>query len=155
MAKLKMGVISGKPLFTTMGKFKASEVLSARSGRYVTFDASADYYVVTPSNNGEVSGYVEQNLTCIATDKATELPIATNIGDFVCELPYASGEATDSTLTQANLDTYLGDHIDIYTSTIQYADISTSQGIFVVVGGSVANNSLYVRVVDGDIDQQA
>lgn len=154
MAKLKYGVIDGKPEFTCMGKFAASQVISRLSGRYVVFDASDDDFDVCADDAAAITGYVEQDLTTNATADVTELPIATNVGDFVTEMPYALA-GTAGTLTQALLDTYLGDTCDLAViSSIQYADIATDQDVFVVVGGSVVNNTLYVRVIDSVINQK-
>lgn len=149
--RLKMGVRFGIPEFTTEGQFYSSVVLSAKSGRYVVYDKSYDAWIPCGDNEIGVGGYVEHSLICNATDKTTVLPIATNIDDFVTEMPYGSGNSA-GTLTKALLlDTIGGIDaglIDFYVdgSNIQYADASSNQDMLIPVGGSVKNNTLYVTV---------
>lgn len=157
-SRLKYGVRFGMPLFTTVGEFNSSVVLSPKSGRYVTYDESGDHWILTPDNGADIGGYVQHSLTTSSTDKGTKLPIATNIGDFITEMPYAN-DGSASTLTAALLlDLIGGDEdlgCDIYVSTLQYADAATSQKVIRVHGGSVKNNTLYVSVIDTAIDRQA
>lgn len=155
--KNKYGVVQGSPIFSTTGKFGASDVLSAKSGRYVVYDVSETYFRAVNNGENKITGYVEESLTCSATAGNTVLPVALNVADFVCELPYSFDGAT-ATLTQATLDTIIGKLIDIYVaSNIQYADNRTTvaDSILRIVGGSVENNTLYVTVVDSAINQIA
>jgi hypothetical protein len=159
MAKLKYGVAPGygEPIFSYKGKFLGSDVLSAKSGRYVVYDISDGYFRAVNDGENRITGYVEQALTCDSTSGNTVLPIATNVGLFATEMPY-SFDGLVATLTQAVLDTIVGKLIDIYVlNNIQYADNRTvvADNVLQVVGGDVAENTLYVVVVGSVINQIA
>lgn len=157
MADLKYGIRSGTPNYTHLAPFKASEVLSAKSGRLVLYDISDAYWRLVANGEAVVGGYVDHSLTCSATAGQTKLPIATNVDQLVFEMPYAYNGAA-ATLTSAVLETIVGKLIDIYVaSNIQYADNrdSVSDSVLEVVGGDVNANTLYVKVVASKQNQIA
>lgn len=158
-ARTKYGVRFGTPDFTTKGALytdgSTAVVLSKKSGRYVVNDVSDDAFKICADNAAAITGYVEQDLTSSTTSKKTVVSVATNVDQFVCELPYALAGAA-GTLTDATLADAKGRQIDLYVaSNIQYADVASDQAVFECVGGSVENNTLYVKVIAATMLNQA
>jgi hypothetical protein len=155
MCKMKYGIIDGKPRVTTDAPMYASTVLPAKSGRFIVYDTSATYYRAPATDEDAITAYVEQNLTCSATSGSDRLPAVTNLAELTFELPYATSGAA-ATLTAAVLETLKGKLVDIYVDGdgVQYANASAStDDMFVVQGGSVAENTLYVTVNPAKINQ--
>lgn len=154
--KPKFGIIFGRELalFTHKCELLASDVLSAKSGRYLVYDQSDTYFRAVNDGEAAISAYTDWSGTANATSGKTKVEAAFNVDMFVCELPFAAAGAA-STLTAALLKTYLGNSYDIYvTGNIQYADVQTTDTIIRVVGGSVQNNSLYTIANNADIGSQ-
>lgn len=144
---MKYGVIFGEPKYSYQAPMYGAEVLSAKSGRYVIYDRDLTYWKACTTGESYIGGYVEQSLTCSTTSGITVLPVAVNVWEFATELPYATAGAA-ATLTAAVLKTLIGTACDLYaTGNIQYADAAvTTDSLFIIVGGNVAHNSLYVVV---------
>jgi hypothetical protein len=160
MAKLKYGIVdsSQTPLVPfCVGAFLASDVLSAKSGRFVVYDESDAYWRAANDGEATFNGYVEQHLTCAATS-GQKLPIF-DIRNHTFELPYANATSVTTQLTQANLDAMIGQLCDLHVaSNIQYADAgATTDNIFRIVGGDPTQGygTLYVQVVDTAIQDIA
>jgi len=160
MAKLKYGVVGSSqvPLVPFCeGGFLASDVLSAKSGRFVVYDESDAYWRAANSGEATFNGYVEQHLT-FSTTSGAKLPIF-DIRGLTFELPWANATDVTTQLTQATLDALIGQLCDLYVaSNIQYADAgATSDNIFRIVGGdpNEGAGTLYVQVVDTAIQDIA
>ena len=147
--KLKYGIISGTPNYTYTCKIKTSEVLSAKSGRYVVFDTGSAHCKVAPDNATKISGYIEDSLTIDASTEEA-FPVASNPDQFVCELPYASAGTAQTSLTAAVLLTLFSDIGDIFVdgSDIQYADVAQSENIMRIVGGDITIPTLYITILN-------
>ena len=155
--QLKYGVRYGKPEFTHNAKLLASTVLPAKSGRFVVYDISDGYFKAVATSGSYISGYIEESLTASATSGVTVLPLATNVQECIFEVPYATSGAA-GTLTQAVGDALVAKKVDLYVDTngIQFANCSaTSQALLEIVGFSVPNNTVYVKVVDAAQNQQS
>lgn len=155
--KQKYGLAPGsaEPIFgDALMPFKASQVFSALSLRYVRYDTGDGYWITCGDNESAVGGYVmDAGFTGSTTSGATKLPVIRNVGQVVVEGPYAADGAA-ATLTAAVLATLYDKIIDIYvTANIMYADNAATQNILRVHGGDVDNNTLYVSVMDADIGQ--
>lgn len=157
MADLKYGVVgsSQEPLVPyCVGAFKASQVLSNKSGRFVTYDDSDNYWKTAESGEAKIGGYVEQSLTTSATAGGTKLSIF-SVKNKVFELPYANATSVTTQLTQATLDDLIGKTCDLYVaSNIQYADAgATTDNMFRIVGGDPAKGygTLWVEIIDSFI----
>ena len=164
MSDLKYGVVDGQPQHTfwgVTGTLITSGLLPAKSGRLVVYDVSDTTWKQCADNAAYITGYVEQVFPTAASCPAgTKVPIV-SVKGHVFELPFARSGAA-ATLTQAILDAIVGLKIDIYVdgSYIQYADDANSgtagnQAVLLVEGGNLANNTLYVSVVDSAITSQA
>ncbi len=154
MSKLKYGVTDGIPQYTTEGTFLASDVISKKSGRYVVYDISDGYWRAVNDGEAVVGGYIPEDATC-STTSVDKFSIATNVDQFSTEMPY-SFDGAAATLTQAVLNTLIGKFIDIYVANnIQYADNRTTvaDSLFIVTGGSVAENTLKVKVSSSKMGQ--
>lgn len=154
MSDLKYGIVDSSqiPAIARMvGAFKASEVLSAKSGRFVVYDDSDNYWRVVASGEAKIGGYVEQSLTCSSTNGGTKLPVI-DVRGLTFELPYANATSVTTQLTQAVLDDLIGKTCDILvTSNIQYADAgATTDNMFRIVGGNPGKGygTLHVQVLD-------
>lgn len=164
VAQLKLGIRIGSQelaKFSYLAKLGASVVLPAYSGRFVVCGTSTGYHIAIATSAAAISGYIEESLTSSSTAGVTQLPLCTNIDMVEFELPYATGGAA-ATLTDAVLNTtsggLVGKTCDAYVDTngIQYANVSSnSQGVFLITGGSVANNTIFVRVPNAKIGQAA
>ena len=156
MAELKFGTVDGKVNeIYTKGAFQASQVLPAKSGRFVTYDVSDASWISCENDEATIGGYVEESLTTSATKGATSLGII-SVRQRVFKLPYAAAGAA-ATLTAAVAITLVGKLIDLYVdgNGVQYADNAASQAILRVEGHDVDNNALLVSVIDSAIVQQS
>ena len=132
-----------------------SNVFSLKSGRYCVYGTSSAGMLACADNAAAISGFTQWTGTASATTLATKISVAYNIDQFATEMPYAASGAA-ATLTAAVLITIYSKLIDIFVSSnIQYADNAASQSVLRVVGGDVAENTLYVHVVDSKMNQAA
>lgn len=156
MSKLKYGVVpTGQPMrrLADNAGFKASEVLSAKSGRFCVYDISETYWMVCDDNADTIGGYTPSVKSSVGTS-GDRFPVFSVAGHWF-ELPYAASGVA-ATLTDAVGKALVGKKIDLLVaSNIQYADNATSQAILRVVDYDVAENTLTVEVIDSAIGSQA
>ncbi len=143
------------PVFGPEIGLKASQTFYVKSGRYLTYDTGDTAFKSTANAEAAISAYTDWTGTGSSTLLATKISMAFNVDQFATELPYAVSAA--STLTAAVLVTIYSKLIDLYVSTYQYADNNASiqDSLFRVVGGDVAENTLYVTVVASKMNQES
>jgi len=117
----------------------ASEVIKAKSGRFVTNDGSGRGEI---AGDGDASlmGFVEGGeQTCSSTEGATVLNCIHDV-TAVFRLPLAYD---NSTYTQNYADSLIGGKYDLVTaSNIQKVNLTTqTEGTVVVVGGKAATSA--------------
>ena len=142
---LKYGKISDTPIDSIIAELPYSTVLSAKSGRFLTKNKTSDRFAVTTATDTQIDGFTESNLTANASGAYTKVPIELPNYESSYEIPYY--DTDDGVLTQDKLDALIGEVCDIYVaSNIQYANASgTTYKVLIIVGGNVANNTLYVK----------
>ncbi|MBU2346678.1 MAG: hypothetical protein KJ888_21005 [Gammaproteobacteria bacterium] len=124
----------------------ASVVFKLLSGKFVTRDSSGNY-AISISSDTQIWGWaeVDADWTTSATEAIDKIVIIDDL-EAVFEMPNDSG---NTALTEAIIKTLIGETCDIAESTtnIQAADYNASStDVIKIVGGSVARNSLYVKI---------
>lgn len=152
MGKARLGIIKYGRLsqWTQKLPLGAGEVFPAKSGRFVVDNSGVLDAPATGAN--ELIGGIEFIGTAKDTDGKDKIAVNTS-HEVWYELPIYKATA----MTQAVLDAYVTgkNACNIYVSNdIQYADLtnSTNDYLFQIMGGSVADQTVYVKLAGTDKD---
>lgn len=147
MAKSKYGIVKNNHLahYTHAIGVGASEVFSAKSGRFVELDGGSGDIKAATSGAAALIGAVDFVGTASSTEGGTELPVQTST-QVVYEMPVYDGTTAGVSVSQDTIDSYVGRTCDLYVaSNIQYADTNgDTDETFIIVGGDADENTLYV-----------
>lgn len=156
MPKQIYGMIKNAHLatFTEPVQMGASEVFSAQSGRFVI--KTGDDFDACNGDDDQIFGAVEFVGTTNSTDAITQLPVQTSC-DVWYEMPATNNGSDRQTLTQQNIEDYRFDTADVKViSNVQYVYTNTAtDNIFIIMGGDVIENTLYVRMNPNEMGQTA
>jgi hypothetical protein len=151
MAKTKLGAVNehARQFSPNALPVYASQVFSAKSGRFVNGQVQAGYITSAADGADYLMGAVDFVGTTSSTSGGTKLAVDVST-ETIYEVPAWASAAT--TVTQAIIDAYIGKACDLKVDTnIQYADYDTAtDDVLLIVGGSVADNCLYVKINAGD-----
>lgn len=156
MAKNYYGIVKNDHLktFTEPVQMGASEVFTAAGGRFVV--KNGDDFDAAATGANELAGAIEFIGTTGSSDAQSKYPVQTNCNVWY-EMPATNDGANRETLTQANIELYRFDTADITVlSNVQYVLTSApSDNVFIIMGGDVVENTLFVRMNPNEFGQTA
>jgi hypothetical protein len=141
--KVKYGIINPTYPIVTLDAMPiaASQAFKAKSGRFVTKDASGNYAISVAADT-QIAGYVDcGDFTSSSTAAADKLPVIVDL-NAIFEIP------VDETITATSLKALIGKTCDlVVNSGIQQADIGASAtDVIKIVGGDVDEQTVYVMI---------